>query len=160
KGMLVALMLDLEIRAATQREHCLDDVLRHLAHQATLDDAGFPEPDGYLAAVETVAGSHGGVFRTFFDRYVAGAAELHYERALAPAGLTLPFKDSAGKDGGPAGWLGIATRPEGRGLAITSVRSDGPSDAAGLYAGDELIAIDGDRVDASRLPQILAVRPP
>ncbi len=160
KGMLVALMLDLTIRAVTERAHSLDDVIRHLAHQATLDDAGFPEPDGYLAAVETVAGGHGGAFRTFFDRYVSGTVELDLEQALGHAGLTLTWKESAAKDGGAGGWLGIATRPEGRGLAITSVRSDGPSEAAGLYAGDELIAIDGDRVDATRLPQVLAHRPP
>jgi predicted metalloprotease with PDZ domain len=62
KGALVAMMLDLEIRALTLRSKCLDDVVKHLAHQATLDDAGFAEPDGYLDAVCTVAGEHGARF--------------------------------------------------------------------------------------------------
>ena len=54
KGEVVALLLDLEIRALTSRKKSLDDVVKHLTHQATLDDAGFAEPDGYLATVEKV----------------------------------------------------------------------------------------------------------
>jgi predicted metalloprotease with PDZ domain len=43
---------------------------------------------------------------------------------------------------------------------VAAVRSDGPSDAAGIYPGDELLAIDGERVDSLRLPARLAERPP
>jgi predicted metalloprotease with PDZ domain len=160
KGLLVAMMLDLEIRALTSRAKCLDDVVLHLAHQATLDDAGFAEPDGFLAAVETVAGEQGGAFKAFFDRYVSGTVELDYERALGHAGLSIAWTRSGSKEGERPGWLGASTRPEGRSLIVASVRSDGPAEAAGLYAGDELIAIDGERVDAARLAARLAERPP
>jgi len=159
KGALVAMLLDLEIRAATSRKNCLDDVVRHLAHQATLDDAGFAEPDGYLAAVETVAGEHGGAFRQFFDRYVAGTAELDYARALGHAGLSLTFAP-ASKDSERAGWLGLTTRTDDRALVVASVRSDGPAETAGLYAGDELVAIDGERMDAARFAARLTERSP
>ncbi len=159
KGALVALMLDLEIRALTSRATCLDDVLKYLAHQATLDDAGFAEPDGYLDAVEKVAGEHGGAFRKFFERYVSGTVELDYERALGHAGLSLAWTCSGATEGDLPGWLGAATRVEGRALVVATVRSDGPAEAAGLYAGDELVAIDGERVDAARLPVRLAERP-
>jgi predicted metalloprotease with PDZ domain len=158
KGALVALMLDLEIRALTSRAKCLDDVVKHLAHAATLDDAGFAEPDGYLAAVEAVAGEQGGAFKAFFERYVAGTAELDYDRALGHAGLALTWTRADAKDGDRQGWLGISTRSEGRALFVANVRSDGPAEAAGLYAGDELLAIDGVRVDAARLPARLAER--
>jgi predicted metalloprotease with PDZ domain len=160
KGALVAMTLDLEIRALTSRAKSLDDVVKHLAHEATLDDAGFAEPDGYLAAVEKVAGEQGGAFRKFFDRFVSGTAELDYERALGHAGLALAWTRGGATDGDRPGWLGAATRTEGRGLVVASVRSDSPAEAAGLYAGDELIAIDGARVDAARLAGRLAERPP
>ena len=160
KGMLVALMLDLEIRALTARAKCLDDVLSHLGRRAAAGGAGFAEPDGYLAAVEEVAGAQDGAFRSFFERSVSGTEELDYERALGHAGLTLSWTNPAPKEGDRPGWLGVATRPEGRSLVIGSVRSDGPAAVAGLYAGDELIAIDGERVDAARLPARLAERPP
>jgi len=159
KGALVAMMLDLEIRALTSRAKCLDDVVKHLAHAATLDDAGFAEPDGYLAAVETVAGEQGGAFKTFFERFVSGTVELDYDRALGHAGLLLAWSHADAKEGNCPGWLGVATRAEGRALLVTSVRSQGPAEAAGLYAGDELVAIDGVRVDATRLPARLAERP-
>jgi predicted metalloprotease with PDZ domain len=160
KGALVAMMLDLEIRALTSRAKCLDDVVRHLAHQATLNDTGFAEPDGFLAAVETVAGEHGGAFRKFFERYVAGTVELDYDAALGHAGLAVSWKLPDADEAGRPGWMGAATRPEGRALAVTSVRSDSPAEAAGLYAGDELIAFDGQRVDGTRLTARLAERLP
>jgi predicted metalloprotease with PDZ domain len=56
--------------------------------------------------------------------------------------------------------LGATTRPEDRTIVVASVRSDGPAEAAGLYAGDELVAIDGERMDATRLPARLSERPP
>ncbi len=160
KGALVAMMLDLEIRASTSREKCLDDVVRHLAHQATLDDAGFAEPDGYLVAVETVAGEQGGAFRRFFERFISGTAELDYDRALGHAGLTVAWTRHGAAEGDRPGWLGVETRAEGRGLLVASVRSEGPAHAAGIYPGDELLAIDGERVDSVRLAARLAERPP
>src|SRR5262245_35733428 len=160
KGALVAMMLDLEIRSLTSRKKCLDDVVRHLAHQATLNDSGFAEPDGYLAAVEAVAGEHGGAFRKFFDRCVSGTEDLDYARALGHAGLSLAWNRPGAKDGERPGWLGVATRTEGHALIVSSVRSDGPAESAGLYAGDELLALDGVRVDAARLPARLAERTP
>ena len=160
KGALVAMMLDLEIRALSSRAKCLDDVVLHLAHQATLNDTGFAEPDGFLAAVETVAGEHGGAFRRFFERYVAGTAELDYEAALSHAGLSVAWSRAGAADGSLPGWMGLSTRAEGRGLIVASVRSGGPAEAAGLYAGDELIALDGLRMDAARLSARLEERPP
>jgi predicted metalloprotease with PDZ domain len=130
-----------------------------LAHAATLDDAGFAEPDGYLSAVETVAGDHEGAFKRFFERFVSGTAELDYDRALGHAGLALSWTRADAKEGDRPGWLGASTRTEGRALVVASVRSDGPAEAAGLYAGDELLAIDGARVDAVRLSARLAERP-
>jgi predicted metalloprotease with PDZ domain len=131
-----------------------------LAHQATLDDAGFAEPDGYLAAVEKVAGDQGGAFKKFFERFVAGTAELDFDRALGHAGLALAWTRASAADGDRQGWLGAATRTEGRSLVVASVRSDGPAEAAGIYAGDEVLAIDGARVDAARLASRVAERPP
>jgi predicted metalloprotease with PDZ domain len=160
KGLLVAMLLDLEIRALTSREKCLDDVVLHLAQRATLDDAGFAEPDGYLAAVEAVAGEHAGAFKTFFSRYVSGTDELDYDRALGHAGLSVSWTRSSASESERPGWLGLTTRPEGRSLVIHSIRTDGPAETAGLYAGDELIALDGERMDAARLPARLAERAP
>ena len=107
-----------------------------------------------------MAGEHGGAFRRFFERYVAGTVELDYDAALAHAGLSVAWSRPTEKDGERSGWIGCTTRAEGRALIVASVRSDSPAEAAGLYAGDELLALDGQRVDASRLALRLAERPP
>ena len=160
KGALVAMLLDLEIRGRTSRASSLDDVIRHLAKQAALDDSGFAEPDGFLTAVEAVAGAHDGAFRKFFERYVGGFADLDYDDSLRHAGLKLSWSRRAVAEGERPGWLGITTRTDGRALLITTVRSDGPGAGAGLYAGDEIVAIDGLRVDEGRLTARLAERSP
>jgi predicted metalloprotease with PDZ domain len=159
KGELVAMLLDLEIRGRTSRAKSLDDVVRHLLKQATLDDVGFPEPDGFLAAVETVAGEQNGAFKRFFEKYVGGTAELDYDETLAHAGLKLSWT-RRGTDADRGGWLGMSTRLDGRALAVASVRSDGPAAAGGVYAGDEIVAIDGLRADEGRLAGRLAERQP
>jgi predicted metalloprotease with PDZ domain len=160
KGAIVALLLDLTIRAQTSRAASLDDVLRHLAKQATLDDVGFPEPEGFLKAVEAVAGERNGAFKKFFERHVAGTAEPDYEGVLKDAGLAITWSRRGGPDGERAGWLGITTRTEGRTLVVSAVRADGPAAAAGLYAGDEVLALDGQRIDETRLALRLAERQP
>lgn len=157
KGEVVALLLDLEIRALTARKHCLDDVVRHLVHQAALDDKGFAEPEGFLAAVEAVCGSHGGAFQKFFERCVAGTAELDYERGLGHAGLALQMRHRSADRGG---WLGLSARGGPNGFVVDWVRSDGPAYAAGIYAGDEFLALDGHRVDEQTLAARLAERSP
>ena len=158
KGSIVAMLLDLTIRTATARKLALDDVIRHLAKQAMLDDTGFAEPEGFFEAVEKVAGERDGVFKRFFERYVAGRTELDYDEILAPAGLKLAWSRRGGGEAERGGWLGIATRAEGQRLFVASVRSDGPSFGAGLYAGDEIVAIDGHRIDETRFAQRLSER--
>ena len=131
--------------AAPARKKCLDDVVRHLAHQATLDDAGFAEPDGYLAAVEN--GGRGSrrrvqeVLRALRRR--DGRARLRRRRS-GHAGLAVSWSRPRGP-GRRARRLArlLGTRADGRRWSSASVRSDGPAEAAGLYAGDELVAIDG-----------------
>jgi predicted metalloprotease with PDZ domain len=160
KGGIVAMLLDLAIRALTARKSSLDDVVKHLAKQAKLDDAGFAEPEGFLRAVEEVAGERNGAFKRFFERYVAGTAELDYDEILRPAGLAIKWSQRGVTDKERPGWLGITTRTEGRAAFVATVRSDGPASAAGLYAGDEILALDGQRVDDARLTARLTERPP
>ncbi|MBC8074585.1 MAG: M61 family metallopeptidase, partial [Chloroflexales bacterium] len=79
KGALVALLLDMEIRARTGGERSLDDVLRLLYETYPISGHGIPEQGGYREAVERVASDD---FGPFFARYIASTAELDYEAAL------------------------------------------------------------------------------
>ncbi|HEX5689234.1 MAG TPA: PDZ domain-containing protein, partial [Roseiflexaceae bacterium] len=153
KGGLVALLLDLEIRERTGGARSLDDVLRLLYERYPIDGSGIPEDGGYRAAIEQVA--PGESFAELFERYIAGADELDYERALGYAGLRLDWKHD--RDKTPT-WLGIRTKNDNGHVKVTHVLADGPAYAAGIYADDVLLALDGFRIDEGKLKARLAER--
>ncbi|HEX9051595.1 MAG TPA: PDZ domain-containing protein, partial [Anaeromyxobacter sp.] len=152
KGELVALALDLELR---RRGKSLDDVLRALyaRHRA----AGVPA-DGVERVVGELVGRDAA--RAFFDLHVRGTGPLQLD--LGAVGVRLRRRAAQGlddkggtpprpDDGRPApGFLGIDLEPGPR-LVVRSVREGSPAHAAGLYAGDELVAEDGFRVDRAAL---------
>ena len=107
-----------------------------------------------------MAGEQGGAFKKFFERFVVGNRRARLRTRAGPRGAGAEVEPAARRRRDRPGWLGATTRTEARGLVVASVRAEGPAEAAGLYAGDELIAIDGARVDAARLAGRLAERAP
>ncbi|NNJ12016.1 M61 family metallopeptidase [Chloroflexales bacterium ZM16-3] len=161
KGSLVCLLLDMEIRRRSGGERSLDDVVRELYGRYPISGPGIPEQGGVLAAIEAVAGTHGGAFSDFFARYIAGTDDLDYATALATAGLELRWGHrQPGGDGVAPAWLGLKLKRQGERTLVASVRTDGPAYAAGVYAEDELLALDGSRVDEDKLNARLAERAP
>ncbi len=161
KGSLVCLLLDMEIRRGTNGSRSLDDVLRELYASYPISGPGIPEDGGALAAVEAVAGTQGGRFRDFFARYIVGTTELDYASALAAAGLELRwgYRQPRAIGSAPA-WLGLQLKRQGERTLVAAVRADSPAYAAGVYADDELLALDGWRMDEERLNARLAERAP
>ncbi|MCX7789049.1 MAG: PDZ domain-containing protein [Chloroflexaceae bacterium] len=155
KGGLVCFLLDMEIRARTGGRCSLDDLMRQLYATYPISGPGIPEDGALLAAVEELTGDRQGAFRDFFARYVSGVEELDYARALAVAGLEVRWERK-----GPRAWLGCNLKRQGERTIIESVRSDGPAWTAGVYAGDELLALDGWRVNDERLTERLEERQP
>jgi predicted metalloprotease with PDZ domain len=88
----------------------------------------------------------GGDWTGFFERTIRGTGELDCE-PLKVAGLDLIWE----ADQGPSAWIGLTLRAEGGRTRIVTVRSDGPCWAAAVSPGDELLAIDGLRVDEGSL---------
>lgn len=155
KGEVVAALLDLEIRRATFDRRTLDDVMR-LLWQRHGDGSGVPE-DGFEAAASEVSGK---VLSAFFDRAVRSVEELDYS-VFEHVGLELLFRprESAADKGGtplrakageqrPRGWLGLTLKANG---VVASVVDGSPAMEAGLYPEDELIAVDGFKVDGAAL---------
>jgi predicted metalloprotease with PDZ domain len=153
KGEIVAMLLDLEIRRATADKKSLDDVMR-LLWQRYGDESGVPE-DGVEKAAAEVAGRD---LASFFDRAIRTTDELDYS-VLQHVGLEARFrmKESSNDKGGsparvkdlkPKGWLGITTRGSS---TVSHVLDGSPAMEAGLYPDDELVALDGYKVDGSGL---------
>jgi predicted metalloprotease with PDZ domain len=158
KGALVALLLDLEIREATGNARSLDDVMRALWAEYGRPDVGFPE-----RRVEALASEVAGMdLRPFFDRWLRATDELDFAPHLAAAGLALVPAHEVRPGGAapppPVGdpsadrmrevRVGFQFKYEGGKTIVGNVLAGTPAWRAGVSAGDELLALDGLRVDA------------
>ncbi len=160
KGSLVALLLDMAIRAQTAGARSLDDVMRYLFtqvyggadQQPFYASAAFAEDGGLLAAVEAVAGEAGGLYRDLLLRYVESTEALAYSAGLATVGVQMAWGYKAEPAAGtlPA-TIGWRLKAEHGRTKVAVVLSAGPAEQAGIYAGDELIALNGFRVDEEKL---------
>lgn len=153
KGALVALLLDLRIRAATENARSLDDLMRLLWERYGVPDTGFAEGAVEDAAAE-VAGTE---LRGFFDHALRSTGELDYAGALAAAGLQLVPVHVAAAAAPPQGGqpprvteesrTGLTlTRTETGRVTVANVLAGSAAWHAGVNAGDELVAVDGFRV--------------
>ena len=152
KGSLVALCLDLEIRAQTGNRKSLDDVMRLLWQRFGRDfyrgkPVGVPE-----TAIEALFAEATGVdVARLIDQAVYGTRDLPLEPLLAPFGVSIaPEPDKNGKPS-----LGVRVRG-GADCTLAAVHEGSAAQKAGLSAGDVLIAIDGLRVTGSNLDALLA----
>jgi predicted metalloprotease with PDZ domain len=151
KGALVALLLDLRIRATTGGKRSLDDVMRRLWVEFGAREVGFPEG----AVEETAADVAGEPLGDFFERCLRSTEELPYDEVLAAAGLVLdrpgPATTRPGEPPRPELLGGMSVRSEGGRAVVQQVLADSPAYRAGVNAGDELIALNGLRVGAEGL---------
>jgi predicted metalloprotease with PDZ domain len=128
KGSLLGLLMDIQIRDATNNAKSLDVVMRGLYDRfykqgkgfrtsdllALLREAGLPDVDG------------------FYQRYINGREPLPYEQILPKAGFAVERQSVV------APWLGVSSQPSQNGLVVTGVEPGSPAAAADVRAGDVL----------------------
>ena len=149
KGSLVALALDLQLRAASAGENSLDDVMRLLWQRHGQTGIGVPE-DGIFAAVEDIGGK---TLTRWLRRAVEGTDDLPLARLLKPFGVAWSAEPAS-----VAPWLGAKLAAGNGETRLANVYDGGPAQRAGLSAGDVLVALDGLKVGASGLDAMLARR--
>ena len=142
KGAVVGWLLDVEIRRHTANRRSVDDVMR-LAYQRHSGERGYTSAEFRAIASEVAAVD----LDPWFAEAVDGTGELDYSHALEFFGLALddgrPEGDSAADDGDGAAWSGV----ELSGNSVRRVLRDTPAWQAGLNVDDEVLAIDGFRVE-------------
>ena len=154
KGALVALCLDLTIRLRSQGRRSLDDVMRLLwnRHGKT---SGRKAPgmteDEFPTLLERATGVR---LDDEIARWAYGTDELPLAELLGHFGINLERKDS----GQHEAMLGARITSRNSEALLSTVYSGGASHRAGLSAGDTLIALEGLRVDESKLKAMLARR--
>jgi predicted metalloprotease with PDZ domain len=149
RGELLGLVFDIEIRALSNNQKSLDDVMRLLLENHGLPKAGFTDAE-LKAAFEKVSGVD---LTNFWDRFVAGYEEIDFAAYFNKAGLQLtkgyrPGTPYAASKTDKPGSLGVRTRANGDRAAVANVIAGLPAYKGGVNAGDELIAIDGKKIDA------------
>jgi predicted metalloprotease with PDZ domain len=133
KGSLAGFMLDVLIRDGSDNRRSLDDVMRELYRSAYKKGRGFTATD-WWPAVSRAAG--GRSFTEFNARYIDGRDPFPFSDVLARAGLR-QVSDTVREPR-----LGLATAQDSAGaVVVQQVQPGGVAQAAGVKAGDQLIAL-------------------
>ena len=170
KGALVALALDLTIRHRTQGAKSLDDVIRALWEHHGRTGIGVPE-HGVEALAAEVTGLD---LDPFFSQALDSTEDIDLAPLLVPMGIGMRLRPSRGpKDvGGLANGkpperpespetsagpvLGVRLQPQASEAVIATVLTGSAALAAGLAAGDVVIAVDDIRATRDNLDGLIA----
>ena len=138
KGSIVALMLNLSILKQTAGEKSLDDVMRLLYRRyITNPESGYTEQE-FREITEQVMDAD---LSQFYDDFIYGTSPLNLDTLLFEAGLKLTKIE---KDESDLGW-NLEMRSNN--YFIQKVEENGCAAQSGLQANDEILAINGFRMN-------------
>ena len=140
-GAVAALCLDLLVRAQSDGTKSLDDIIRSL-YETMPSDRGYALDD-VLAVVERIGGQKA---RDYLVEAISGPFDPPLREVLAGHGIGLTLKDTDQLH------LGLQFEPNG--TVVASVGRNSAAWMAGVMPGDEILAVGGLRVDASRWSEV------
>jgi len=153
KGALIALALDLQLRAGSEGRSSLDDVMRLLWQRNGLTGVGVSE-EGVFEAVREVGGaSLGPKLARWLQKTVEGTDDLPLAKLLKGFGV-----DHHAEPTSKTPSLGVKLAAGNGECTLANVYDGGAAQAAGLSAGDVLIALDGLKLTSKSLDDMLARR--
>jgi predicted metalloprotease with PDZ domain len=152
KGSLIALAFDLTIRAKTNGKKSLDHVMLALWQRYGRDFYNGAGRGVTEEEVEALFDDISGLkLKPMFNRFVRGTQDLPLAKLYEPFGVQLVDERKNSKPS-----LDVSTGRDGADTKLTQVHEGGAAHAAGLSAGDVLVAVDGLRVPAGALDGMLA----
>ena len=152
KGALLALGLDLQIRAFSKNKQSLDDLMRLLWRKH--DNEGIAE-DGLDDLIFELLGN--GFSKTWAEikaRYIFGVEDIPLQKWIGSKLISVKAKSLSTLEKIKL-QFGMRHTDANGWLKVTHVLDDGLAQAAGLAAGDLLASIDGQRITSARWDRVL-----
>ena len=155
KGALLALGLDLQIRAFTNNRQSLDDLMRLIwkTHGVTLD--GIAEDGLDELAFKLLGKGFSKTWAQFKSRYIFGAEDIPIQKWIgSKLILAKPRKHSKLEQ--IKLQFGMRHSDSNGWLKVTHVLDGGAAQLAGLAPGDLLASINGERITVARWDKVLS----
>lgn len=151
KGEILGVLLDLQIRELTHGSKSLRDLFQYMNREYAKQGRYYADSDGVRQAVQAITGTD---LREFFDRYVAGVAEIPYNEFFKTVGLELRERSVVTASAGFT-----ATTNFNATQVINEVEAGSEAEAAGLRPGDVIREINGKPPTRDLGSQIATMRP-
>jgi predicted metalloprotease with PDZ domain len=135
KGELLGVMLDLNLREASQGRTSLREMFQWMNQNFAKQGRFFNDSDGVRQAAETVSHTD---MSSFFTKYVSGTEEIPWNDFFRSAGLRVVEQTVTLPDAGFT-----ASRNFDGPLLVGSVAPGGDAERAGLQVGDSILEIQG-----------------
>jgi predicted metalloprotease with PDZ domain len=150
KGSLIALIMDLETIHSTQAKAGLDEVMKAMYDEYyTKKGRGYTDAE-FKTMLEKVSGKS---FDDVYKDYVNGVKTIDYNKYFGYAGFTLIDDAAKGNDA----YLGAVTALKDGKIIVTNVSRQSPAWIAGLNVNDEILSIDGNRINNVSDPRLSEV---
>jgi predicted metalloprotease with PDZ domain len=147
KGQMVSLLLDLLIRERHNNLRSLDNVMQIMWQKFGIPEVGYT-PEQLQNVISSVANVN---LEDFWQLCLHSTEELPLNQYLKPFGLKIQANGNA--EAIP--FLGLTAKTENGSTIVKFVETGSPAQKAGIDPGDELLAIEGIRVNAEQLPERL-----
>lgn len=141
-GSIKAMMLDAMIIKKYNGEKCLDDFLQVLyAKYYKAKNRGFSESE-FKAELAQFLDQN---MDEFYAKYIDGTEIPDYDAIFSAIGMHVKYV------GEPKPTVGLSMRDSGGKTILTNIQSNSAAEDAGLSVGDEIIGVNGLRVDKASL---------
>ncbi|MGH8454858.1 MAG: M61 family metallopeptidase, partial [Nevskiales bacterium] len=152
KGALVALCLDLKLRLESDGRRDLDQVIRTLWQRYGKTEMPAPE-----RALESLSQELSGLdLGGFFERMIRGTDDPPLAELLPVFGIEAQLCQAPANGDRSGVNLGLRLVSDASQAQVQYVLDGTPAQAAGLSAGDVLVALDGLRVDGQEFDRVLS----
>lgn len=154
KGRWAAFVLDLMMRERTNGRRGMPDLFAWLWHEKAKHGVSITDADIRKAADVAGQGNYAG----FFDKYIEGNEELPFLTLVQKVGVAVEAKDAAKAESSDTlaqtrklAWMGVTMRNQAADAPaiISNIVPDSPAEVAGLSFGDQIVAVQNHKVDAS-----------